>query len=80
MQVALIITVMILVMVTSYQSAQLKDLEEKILVQGIIDLYYINQQDELILVDFKTDYVEKPLSFRKHQAEDCRCPSAWFGR
>ena len=31
MQVALIITVMILVMVTSYQSAQLKDLEEKTL-------------------------------------------------
>ena len=31
MQVALIITVIILVMVTSYQSAQLKDLEQKTL-------------------------------------------------
>ena len=31
MQVALIITVMLLVMITSYQSAQLKDLEEKTL-------------------------------------------------
>ena len=30
---------------------------EKILVQGIIDLYYINQEGKLILVDFKTDYV-----------------------
>ena len=30
---------------------------EKILVQGIIDLYYINQEEKLILVDFKTDYV-----------------------
>ena len=35
-----------------------QDLEEKILVQGIIDLYYITAQDELILVDFKTDFVE----------------------
>ena len=30
---------------------------EKILVQGIIDLYYINSDDELILVDYKTDYL-----------------------
>ena len=36
-----------------------KDLEEEILVQGIIDLYYINQNNEVILVDYKTDYVEK---------------------
>ena len=35
-----------------------KELEEKILVQGVIDLYYINEQNELILVDYKTDYVE----------------------
>ena len=33
-------------------------IENEILVQGIIDLYYINQNDELILVDYKTDYVE----------------------
>ena len=31
---------------------------ENILVQGIIDLYYINQNDELILVDYKTDYTQ----------------------
>ena len=31
---------------------------ENILVQGIIDLYYISQQNEVILVDYKTDYVE----------------------
>ena len=30
-----------------------------ILVQGIIDLYYIDKNDNLILVDYKTDYVEK---------------------
>lgn len=35
-----------------------KDIEEMILVQGVIDLYYINEKNELILVDFKTDYVE----------------------
>lgn len=33
--------------------------KEKILVQGIIDLYYIDKEDKLILVDYKTDYVEK---------------------
>lgn len=36
-----------------------QDLEEDVLVQGIIDLYYINQNNELVLVDYKTDYVEK---------------------
>ena len=35
-----------------------EELEEEILLQGIIDLYYINQNDEIILVDYKTDYVE----------------------
>lgn len=33
--------------------------EDKILLQGIIDLYYIDKNDNLILVDYKTDYVEK---------------------
>jgi ATP-dependent helicase/nuclease subunit A len=31
--------------------------DEKILVQGIIDLYYIDKNGRLILVDYKTDYV-----------------------
>ena len=35
-----------------------EDVDEDILVQGIIDLYYITEKDELVLVDFKTDYVE----------------------
>ena len=34
------------------------DLEENVLVQGVIDLYYISSDGELVLVDFKTDYVE----------------------
>lgn len=32
--------------------------EENILVQGIIDLYFITKEDEVILVDYKTDYVK----------------------
>mgnify|MGYP004614151983 FL=1 len=36
-----------------------QEIEEDILVQGIIDLYYINENDKLVLVDYKTDYVEK---------------------
>lgn len=34
-----------------------EDVPENILVQGIIDLYYVNARDELILVDYKTDFV-----------------------
>ena len=33
--------------------------EKNILVQGMIDLYYIDKQDEIHLIDFKTDYVPK---------------------
>lgn len=32
--------------------------KEKILVQGIIDLYYVNSDNKIVLVDYKTDYVE----------------------
>ena len=32
-------------------------MEEAILVQGIIDLYFIDEDDKLVLVDYKTDYV-----------------------
>ena len=35
-----------------------ENIEEDILVQGIIDLYYIDKNDNLILVDYKTDFVE----------------------
>ena len=31
---------------------------ENILVQGIIDLYFIDENDKLILVDYKTDYTQ----------------------
>lgn len=36
-----------------------EEIEETILVQGVIDLYYVNKNNELILVDYKTDYIEK---------------------
>ena len=35
-----------------------EEIEDNILVQGIIDLYYIDKDDNLILVDYKTDYVQ----------------------
>ena len=36
-----------------YEKAQ-----DEILVQGIIDLYYIDKHDNLVLLDYKTDYIE----------------------
>ncbi len=32
--------------------------DEDILVQGVIDLFFIDKEDKLILVDYKTDYVQ----------------------
>ena len=56
--------------------AKLAKSNKNILVQGIIDLYYIDKNDKLILIDFKTDYVpnkanakEKILEKYKTQLE-----------
>ena len=38
------------------------DLDENILVQGIIDLYYITKNDELVLLDYKTDFISQKES------------------
>ena len=46
---------------TIYKEAEEK---ENILVQGIIDLYYINKEDKLILVDFKTDHIQKGEEYK----------------
>ena len=35
------------------------DTDESILVQGIVDLYYINNEDNIVLVDYKTDFVDE---------------------
>ena len=42
-----------------FEEAKQTDSEKNILVQGIIDLYYIDKQDKIHLIDFKTDYVPK---------------------
>lgn len=36
-----------------------EEVDEKVLVQGIIDLYYIDKDDRLVLVDYKTDFVKR---------------------
>lgn len=33
------------------------NVDENILVQGIIDLYFIDKDDKIVLIDYKTDYV-----------------------
>jgi len=38
-----------------YVNIKYKDTNEYVLVQGVIDLYYINSQGKIILVDYKTD-------------------------
>ena len=47
-------------------------INENILVQGIIDLYYITSQDELILLDYKTDFVkevEEEILIKRHKPQ-----------
>ena len=41
-----------------------EDIEENVLVQGIIDLYFVNEDGDVVLVDYKTDYVEKGMEFK----------------
>lgn len=48
------------------------EVEEKVVVQGIIDLYYRNKEGKLVLVDYKTDYVEnrdKTVLIQKYQKQ-----------
>ncbi len=43
--------------------------EENILAQGIIDLYYIDKEDKLVLLDYKTDFVkegEEEILIKRH--------------
>ena len=43
--------------------------DENILAQGIIDLYYITKNDELVLLDYKTDWVndgEEDILIKRH--------------
>ena len=50
--------------------------DENILVQGMIDLYYINKKDELVLLDYKTDFIpqgaeekEEQILVNRHKAQ-----------
>ena len=38
-----------------YVNVNYNESKEKVLVQGVIDLYFIDENDNLILVDYKTD-------------------------
>ncbi len=40
--------------------------EDKILVQGVIDLYFITDDDKLILVDYKTDNAKTEKEFKEN--------------
>lgn len=47
-----------------------EEVNEKILVQGIIDLYYIDKDDHMILVDYKTDFVKEEQELvKKYQKQ-----------
>ena len=35
-----------------------KDTDDEVLVQGVIDLFFIDENDKVVLVDYKTDRVE----------------------
>lgn len=39
------------------------DIDENILVQGVIDLYYVTDKDEVVLVDYKTDRFNNEIDF-----------------
>ena len=42
---------------------------EPILVQGVIDIYYMSKNNELVLVDYKTDYIKEKETGRKELIE-----------
>ena len=45
------------------------EIQENVLAQGIIDLYYINKDDKLVLLDYKTDFVkdgEEEVLIKRH--------------
>ncbi len=46
--------------------------EEYILTQGIIDLYYVDEKDRLILLDYKTDFVkegQEEILIKRHKKQ-----------
>lgn len=49
-----------------------EDIDENVLVQGVIDLYYINADDKLVLVDYKTDKNKSEAEFIEEYKEQLR--------
>ena len=39
-----------------------EDIDENVIVQGVIDCFYINSDDEIVLIDYKTDFMNKDIS------------------
>ena len=54
------------------REALLENVDEKILIQGIIDLFYVKQDGDIVLVDYKTDYLkngEEDELVKKHKLQ-----------
>ena len=46
--------------------------KETVLAQGIIDLYYIDKDDNLVLLDYKTDFIkegEENILIKRHKSQ-----------
>ena len=48
------------------------DIDENVLVQGVIDLYYITESGEVVLVDYKTDRVKEAEELVDKYSEQLR--------
>ncbi|MCI8393599.1 MAG: hypothetical protein HFJ23_07645 [Clostridia bacterium] len=48
------------------------DIDENVLVQGVIDLYYITESGEIVLVDYKTDRVKEAEELVDKYSEQLR--------
>ena len=49
-----------------------REAEDNILAQGVIDLYYIDKDDKLILLDYKTDFVkdgQEEILIERHKSQ-----------
>ncbi len=49
-----------------------EEIEENILVQGIIDLYYRKENGEIVLVDYKTDKINQKEELKEKYKEQLK--------
>ena len=45
------------------------DIDSNVIVQGVIDCFYINDNDEIVLIDYKTDFLNRSISDEKVKEE-----------